>query len=566
MGTLLIANYLQLKKADPVNMTVITGLVEKLYENPADSVLRTEIRTLDLLSRKAYFTSIWQVKTGGYFLLAAVALMVISFQVIEYRKKINPVISTDPIDEIFEQRQKARNWIVIGGSLFLVVAVVFGVLSSNELAGKFITLSGGQIVEPTEESQSVTQDVAVSTQAAVAEVTPSSVVTEGAVIPAAPVTVSSDNYPNFRGEGGRGVVSKKDIPVSWDGATGNNILWKTEIPLQGNNSPIVWGDKVFLAGSDGKKQEVYGIDRNSGKILWTAVVGSGTKTVAPSAETGYSASTAVTDGIGVYVIFPTGDIAAIDLNGKKIWERDLGLPDNHYGHASSLMLYNGNIILQLDQKTSPRIMALSTKTGSTVWSTDRPVKLSWTSPIVVNTGSRDEVMTVCEPYVISYNPTTGKELWRIECISGEVGASLAYANGIVFSVNEYSNLCAIKLGAQPSILWQNNELLSDIPSPVATDKYLFMTTSYGVMVCYDAVTGEKQWEHDFGKPVYSSPILVGNNIYVSDMTGIMHIFAADKEYKQVGEPKLGEGTVTTAAFTNGRIYIRGEKNLYCIGK
>jgi outer membrane protein assembly factor BamB len=209
MGTLLIANYLQLKKADPVNMTVITGLVEKLYENPADSVLRTEIRTLDLLSRKAYFTSTWQIKTGGYFLLAAVALMVISFQIIEYRKKINPVVSTDPIDEIFEQRQKARKWIVIGGSLFLMVAVVFGVLSSNDLAGKFTALSSGKTIEPTEESPVVTMDASVSTPVQVADVAVSADNSAAVVTPAAGTATTGDNYPNFRGEGGRGSVEKR---------------------------------------------------------------------------------------------------------------------------------------------------------------------------------------------------------------------------------------------------------------------------------------------------------------------------------------------------------------------
>ena len=138
MGTLLIANYLQLKKADPVNMTVIAGLVEKLYQNPCRFSASQLKSVLWIFFRAKHILQVsWQVKTGGYFLLAAVALIVISFQVIEYRKKINPVVSTDPIDEIFQQRQKARKWIVIGGSLFLVVAVVFGVLSSNDLAAKF---------------------------------------------------------------------------------------------------------------------------------------------------------------------------------------------------------------------------------------------------------------------------------------------------------------------------------------------------------------------------------------------------------------------------------------------
>jgi outer membrane protein assembly factor BamB len=254
------------------------------------------------------------------------------------------------------------------------------------------------------------------------------------------------------------------------------------------------------------------------------------------------------------------------MNGNKTWERDLGLPGNHYGHASSLMLYKENILVQFDQTSAPKVMALSAKTGKTVWITDRPVKVSWSSPIVVNTGKRTEMITTAEPFVAAYNPANGQELWKIDCISGEVGPSLAYANGIVFAVNDYSNLSAIKLGDQPSILWENNDYLSDIPSPAANDKYLFLSTSYGTVVCYDALTGEKYWEKDFGKSIYSSPMIVEKKVYLLDVTGVMHIFSADKEFKLIGEPKLGEYSACTPAFTDGRIYIKGEANLYCIGK
>jgi len=168
--------------------------------------------------------------------------------------------------------------------------------------------------------------------------------------------------------------------------------------------------------------------------------------------------------------------------------------------------------------------------------------------------------------VAGYNPENGKELWQLQCISGEVGPSLAYANGIVFSVSDYSQLSAIKLGNQPTILWSSDEFLSDIPSPVATDKYLFLATSYGALVCYNVLTGEKYWEHDFSSNFYSSPMLVGDKVYLLDKKGVMHIFSADKEYKVIGEPALGEGSVCTPAFTDGRIYLRGFDNLYCIGK
>jgi outer membrane protein assembly factor BamB len=308
------------------------------------------------------------------------------------------------------------------------------------------------------------------------------------------------------------------------------------------------------------------LDANTGKLKWTGQVGNGSKKPKVSEETGYAAPTAATDGAGVYAIFATGDIAGFDMSGKKLWEKDLGLPDNPYGHSSSLLVYDGKVIVQYDQRTSQKILALSVKTGATVWSTNRTVRASWSSPILVNTGNRSEIITVAEPYVAAYNPSTGKEIWKIESIGGEVGPSAAYSNGLVFAVNDYSTLCAIKAGSEPAILWENNELLSDIPSPVANEKYLFLATSYGVLVCYDAVTGEKYWEKDFGNSIYSSPVIAENKLYVMDATGVMHIVATDKEYRLVGESSLGEHSATTPAFTNGRIYIRGVDHIYCFGK
>jgi len=563
---LLIANYIQVKKSDPVNMTVINSLVERLHENPSDADLRKEIRTLDLLSRKAYFTSQWQIRTGGYLLLASVALMIISLQVVEYRRKINPVVAPGSEDETMFQRKKARTWIVTGGGAILVLAVIFAFLSSNDLADNFNKLSQGKPVDNTavpDSSSSVISNTIPETTASEAS---APIKSDTSAANAATVAVSTDNFPNFRGNGGIGTAAKKNIPVSWDGAAGTNVLWKTTIPLPGYNSPILWGDKLFVTGANSDKREIYCIDRNSGKISWTFIVGADKKDVTIKDETGYSAPTAVTDGKGVYAIFPTGEIAAVDMNGNKIWERDLGVPKNYYGHSSSLMLYKDNIIVQLDQTASPKVMALSAATGKTVWSTDRPVKVSWSSPILVNTGKRSELILVAEPYVASYNPANGQELWKIDCITGEVGPSLAYANGIVFSVNDYSKLTAIKVGDQPTVLWENNDYLSDIPSPAANDKYLFLPTSYGTVVCYDNQTGQKYWEKDFSNNIFSSPMIVEGKVYLLDRTGVMHIFKADREFSLVGESALGEQSACTPAFTDGRIYLRGDKNLYCIGK
>jgi len=227
-------------------------------------------------------------------------------------------------------------------------------------------------------------------------------------------------------------------------------------------------------------------------------------------------------------------------------------------------MYRDLLIVQYDQSGNTNVLALAAKTGEQVWKTSRDVKISWSSPILVNTGKQTELMLVAEPFIISYNPANGKELWRFNCISGEVGPSLAYADGVVFSVNDYSKLAAVQVGATPKQLWESDEYLSDIPSPLATAKYVFLPTSYGMMICYDAKTGEKYWEKDFGTPTYASPILVGDNVYQLDKKGIMHVFKADKSYVSVSESPLGEGSVCTPAFAAGKILIRGDKHLYCI--
>jgi outer membrane protein assembly factor BamB len=229
-------------------------------------------------------------------------------------------------------------------------------------------------------------------------------------------------------------------------------------------------------------------------------------------------------------------------------------------------MYRDLLIVQYDQSGNTNVIAFAGKTGDQVWKTSRDVKITWASPILVNTGKQMEVMLVAEPFVISYNPATGKELWRFNCISGEVGPSLAYADGVVYSVNDYSKLAAVQIGTSPQLLWESDEYLSDIPSPVATSKYVFLPTSYGMMLCYDAKTGEKYWEKDFGTPTYASTMLVDGNVWQMDKKGIMHIFKADKTYTSVSEPALGEGSVCTPAFAGGKIIIRGDKNLYCIGK
>ena len=473
---------------------------------------------------------------------------------------------------------------VFTANIRVVTALIFGILSNNQLKGHYSDESlhmAAKAVQQGSLNQTESNSkagIAAPIDSVLAGKTKPSVVPAGKET--APIVASvakptsanntSDNYPTFRGPGGFGVAFQKSIPIDWDGATSKNVLWKTATPLPGYNSPVVWGDKIFLTGANESKREVYCIDKNSGKIVWTAMVSniSGSPSQIPpvTKETGFAAPTAAANAQGVYAIFSNGDLIALDPDGKQRWAQNLGLPQNHYGHASSLMIYNDLLIIQFDQRSGAKIFALNTLTGKTVWTTNRPVKVSWSSPILVPVGNKTEVITTADPYVAGYDAQTGAELWKLDNISGEVGPSAAYVNGIVFAVNDYSKLSAIKLGAQPVQLWENNEYLSDIPSPVAFDKYLFVVTSYGVVACYDVQTGNKYWEKELNNTVFSSPVIAENKVYLMDRTGIMHIFKVDKEYTSLGEPKLEERSACTPAFSNGRIYLRGDKNLFCIGK
>lgn len=615
ISILLIVNYIQYQRVDPVETKLINNLVLRLNDTPEDTELRNEIRSLDLLVRKAYFTSQWQLRTGGYFLLLCIGVLVIAMQML--KSKEDKSIVMNPDSNSFLTKKKARIWVSVGGAFILITALTFAFLSHQELSTKFAEVSTVNDVDEeliSENDDVITKDDVSTTEEIVKEKIEAEQVVEIDLpeekevktespkeiekekvqeTKSNPVAVQDTkvkkeieeekvlatypseedlrkNHPSFRGPGGLGISYHKNIPTQWDASTGENILWKTEIPLHGYNSPIIWNDKVFLSGANSEKREIYCINKSTGEIIWTHEVknidGSPAKSPKVTEDTGQAAPSLTTDGQLVFALFANGDLIALNFEGKKAWSKNLGNTGNHYGHSSSLMLYQDILILQYDTQKAPRLLGLSSKTGEIVWSTPRKVKVSWASPSIVNTGNKTEVFIASDPIVSSFDPKTGKENWQLKCIYGEVGPSVGYADGVVYAVNEYAKLVAIKNGDKPEILWESDEYLSDVPSPVATKDLLFMATSYGVMVCYNAKTGDILWEHEFDNGFYSSPMMVEGKIYLMDMSGIMHVFEAANEYKAISSNPLGEDAMTTPAFSNGKIFIRGNKHLFCVGK
>jgi len=591
---LLIANFIQINRYDPVSSETINTLVERLSQNPGDEQLRNEIRTLDLLARKAYFTNQWQIRMGGYMLLVGVAFVIVALQMITLNEKKFPDLSLQPDENLLRTQHLTRKWVAVFSTLLVLTALSFAFLAHRQLENKFkareitVTDESGDIKNDDDNTATagfqeekllgaVSPEITENKDSIINKEpeTPANIetsdVTQKVLKEAEPATSKPDAeniFASFRGPGSNGITVQKNVPVDWDGKTGKNIRWKAKIPLPGFNSPVVWGNRIYLTGADASKREVYCFDANTGETIWIGQVqnlpGASANSPKVADYTGYAAPTMTTNSQHVFAIFANGDIAAFTMDGKPAWSKNLGIPDNHYGYASSLIMFHDLVIVQYDQRKSARVLALAAETGETIWETNRDVKISWASPVLVNTGNRFELILAADPFVISYNPTNGQELWRLKCLSGEVGPSVAYAGGMVFALNEYASLVAIKIGEKPEKVWEDQEYLSDVPSPVATDDYLIVPTSYGMVACYDTKTGTKLWEHEFDNSIYSSPLISEGKVYLPDKTGVVHIFKADKEFSLIASPGLGEKTTCTPAFANGRIYLRGENNLYCV--
>jgi len=397
-------------------------------------------------------------------------------------------------------------------------------------------------------------------------------------------------WPMFRGPTGMGLVPEGDWPTEWDAAGGKNILWVTDIvgpdddiPADGNNSPVVWGDRVYLTSADADRRWVHCFDALDGKALWRTEVKSPPnslmvgKTPEVMEDTGYAAPTAAVDANGLYVTFANADLACIDHQGRQRWVINLGVPDNIYGLASSMVPYRDTVILQRDHGGDPSegkstILALDTRSGRAIWETDRPVRASWSTPIIVRVGDHDELITAAEPLIIAYNPASGAELWRAASIGGDVGPSPVYAGGLVLMANDFSQAVAVRAGGsgdvtETHVVWTDDTDLPDMVSPVADAERYLQVESGGRLTCFRTKDGEIIWQGDVDAQMTPSPSLVGAVVYLPTLDGRMLIFPLGGDrFDLLSTCSVGEQTAASPAFVEGRIYIRGKTKLFCIGR
>ncbi|HEY3396020.1 MAG TPA: PQQ-binding-like beta-propeller repeat protein [Armatimonadota bacterium] len=620
---LLLVNYARARAADPLKPAQIQTLQAQLVEQPDNEAVKKQVRQLDLDMRQTYFTSRARALSGMYLLVGGIALFLLSLHLIRQWNQTLPVPEITPTEQAWLDLAVGRRSVAVLAAFLVSLLLTVAVLSRHDATADYAqqaqaslaaqSAGPGAAGTPPEAAAAGAATTAPGASGAAGPPGPAGPAGPAGVAgpqgPAGPVgppgtpgasgtapappgggmtPAATDfptpaqiavNWPRFRGPGGLAVAAGTGYPLNWDVFKKQGLVWKVPVALPGQNSPIVWGDKLFLSGADEKQREVYCYSTTDGKLLWKQPVkvaeSAGREAPSVSEDTGYAASTMATDGRRACAIFANGDVAAFDFTGKLLWARNLGPLDNNYGHASSLEMYQGRLLVQLDQgysadQNKSTLLALDANTGQTLWRTPRPVGSSWATPILAATTARMELVTVANPWVIAYDPASGGELWRAEVLGGEVAPSPAFARGLVFAANQGAGLFAVQAGGsgnvtKSGVAWTATDGIPDTVSVLATEAYVFLTTSEGLVTCYDAVKGAKLWEHDLGTPVSSSPTLVGGNVYLLDNDGVMHIFAADRQFKALGMGRLGQAVRATPAYVGGRLFVRGAQHLFCLG-
>ncbi|HOO99099.1 MAG TPA: PQQ-binding-like beta-propeller repeat protein, partial [Bacteroidales bacterium] len=378
------------------------------------------------------------------------------------------------------------------------------------------------------------------------------------------------NYPFFRGQDSRGIAGGEGYPTEWDAETGLNIKWKLPVPGNGKSSPVIWGDRIFLTSADGAGGVVHCIDKNSGAILWTTsasgIEGEPAEAPEMDVESGLAVSTAAVNSTSVCAIFANGNLICLDHEGNRKWALNVGTLDNIYGYSSSLVIHENIVIIQHDSQEDLSLLGYDINTGEMKWKTARKGSPVWSSPILATYNGQAQVILNGNPAVTAFDPADGRELWSVDCLSGDVAPSLAANSNMVFAVTDYQKLAAIKPGSGASIIWEDNMYTSDVSSPVANNSILIIATGYGDVACYNPQAGDTLWTHYFMEQFYSSPVIAGGMIYLTDRNGTTHVMKAENTFELVAVSPLGEPSDCTAAFSDKMIFIRGRDNLYCIAK
>jgi outer membrane protein assembly factor BamB len=394
------------------------------------------------------------------------------------------------------------------------------------------------------------------------------------ITPVLPSPGADRHWPRFRGPSGQGEAVGPAPPVEW-GADGKNIVWRTKVAGRGNSSPVVWGDRIFLTNSDdkGTERSVLCFDRGDGRLLWTRPAPAKPPEPNVRDKNGYATSTPVTDGERVIAFFGASGLVCFDFAGNLQWHfSDFKIRTTH-GTGSSPLLYQDLVILAQDQNQSdPIFIALDKRTGAVVWRAERDRAMTWTTPVVVRAGSRDEMVIAGRETVKGYDPRTGKELWSLDGPTHEVIPVVVVGRDLLYSASGRNGpTLAVRPGGDGDVTgthlaWRAVRSGPHVPSPALVKGRLYTANDTGVFTCLDAATGKLVYTERVNDRFSASPVVAGDLMWFGSESGVMYVVRASDRFEPVAKNDLGSPILASPAAIDGTLIIRTQDELVCVGR
>lgn len=407
----------------------------------------------------------------------------------------------------------------------------------------------------------------------------------------------ADNWPGWRGPTGQGHCTETKLPTKWSAT--ENVKWKVALPDQGNSTPVVWGDKVFVTQAADKTawppknnagpasaetRMLLCFRRSDGKELWRAKVEYKPKESTHGTNPFCSASPA-TDGKRVVVSHGSAGVYCYDLDGNELWRRDLGAAEHIWGNAASPVLYKDLVILNFGPGERTFLTALDKNTGKDVWKVEekgsKPQEYigSWSTPVIADVKGRTELVMSWPGVVKAYNPDSGSLLWESKGLErdGDKGSKLVYtspllsADAVVAMAGFGGPSMALKTGGSGDVtdthrLWRKPGNPQRIGSGVIVGDHVYVANEPG-LACLEWKTGKQVWNEPVSPGIWGSLVHADGKLYVTDQSGETWVVAAKPTFELISRNPLGkEQTRASIAASDGELFIRTYKHLWCIAE
>ncbi len=425
---------------------------------------------------------------------------------------------------------------------------------------------------------------------------------------------TTTNWPGFRGTFAAGVSEGFALPMKWDVEKGVHVKWKTAIPGLGHSSPVIWGDRIFVTTAiSGKKNPelkvglyggiapvqddtehqwwIYCLNKLTGQIIWQTKAYQAVPRIKRHTKASHANSTPATDGQYLVTFLGSEGLFCYDINGKKLWHKDLGLLDSGYymvpqaqwGFSSSPVIHGGRVYVQCDVQGQSFVAAYELKDGREVWRTDRDEVPTWSTPAVLIQDSASQLIVNGYKHIGGYDLKTGKELWRLSGRGDIPVPTPVIGHGLIYITSAHGRgapLYAVKFDAKGDlsfkstdhgehIAWFKSRNGAYMQTPLVYGDYLYSCSDRGILKCYNAKTGEVVYRARIGSGstgFTASPVAGDNKIYFTSEEGDVHVIKPGPAYEHLASNPLGQICMSTPAISEGTMFFRARTHLIAISE